>query len=258
MVSNNVLILGPPRSGKLKIARHILPNVPQDAPEDSHSGLIYNGDFSTKYYQMSLKLFIEEYPDHRQKEGDLEEELAKWTAEFVSEECKELQDAIEGVIFTTDCRTTSIEQFTRYLSHFEKIKEVLGEEAFAVVAITPQDDFLAYEDECIAHGMECVDITVSGKTGEFNEKQGVDRIREVLETQEWSQAEPISSEEYIQHKEDKMDHMTERLLDENDEKVSIDELQRKLEAERAKVSTMDPQLREAYAQSVVDEIIDYI
>lgn len=264
MIPNNVLVLGPPKSGKIRIAQYITNDLDTETIQShSHSGLIYNCDLTTKYFLVSLNLLIEEYPEERTTgQKEYHEHLEKWQSEFASEEFAELREALDGAIFTFNMESTEPDQLQKSLQVFSKVKDVLGEnwEGFCVVAGTsdhPVDELKveALEDEVLLFGFEFVNFNESG-TNEYRDTLGKDRLREVLDTHEWSHTDSADNEKYMKHKEDKVDAMTKGLLD--DEKVSLDDLFAKLQVERTKVQEMKSEDREAYVQKVIGEMIDYV
>lgn len=264
MVPNNVLIIGPPGSGKIRLAQHISKDLDTGKiSENSHSGLIYNCSLTTKYFSTEVNLLIEEYPEERTKpseEGECLESLQQWSKAFHSEEYEELRDAIDGVIFTIDPSQTSAKTWGKMMEVHSEIKQSLDEGCFfaAIAAKTDKAECLEeFEDECIQHGIEFV---YEGETGtnEFKEKLGKDRISEILETHEWSNVSSSGPEEYVRHKEDKIDQMTKGLLEDDDESIPLDQLVDKLRLERSKVSDMKPEDRETYVKLVIEELLDYI
>lgn len=264
MIPNNVLIIGPPGSGKIRLAQHISRDLDTGKiSENSHSGLIYNCSLTTKYFSTEVNLLIEEYPEERGKisgENEYLKSLQQWSKAFYSDDYKELRDAIDGVIFTIDPSETTTKTWSKTMELYSEVKEILDDVCFfaAVAAKTDKAERLEeFEDECIQHGIEFV---YEGETGtnEFKDKLGKDRVLEILETHQWSNVSSSDPEEYVRHKEDKIDDMTKGLLEDDDESIPLDQLVDKLRLERSKVSSMKPEDRESYVKLVIEELIDYI
>lgn len=212
---------------------------------------------------MSVKLLVEEFPDDRARDVTcLEDHLCEWTNEFISKDYEELRDAIDGIIFTVDTTKISVLHINKLLPIYDRIRSSLPEGSFSVLATRGNGDHWEhYEDECLAYGLECVNMDDSGKISQYNEKQGVERVVEILQTHEWSHMDggTVDGDDYLTHKEEKMGHMTAPLLGQFEkDKMPIDELHRRLEAERIKVRGMADHEREDYVKGIVDDLIDYI
>lgn len=266
MIPHNVLILGLPNSGKIRLAQYITGDLDTSTIlSNSHSGLIYNSDLITKYFKINLNLLLEEYPEER---GCPPEEsiqhLQTWYTEFANDEYEELREALDGVIFTFNMDHTLPDTLQQSLEVISKIKELLGDwEGFTVVAGTSEkgiekSEVEAMEDEVILFGFEFVNCNESG-TNEFHDKLGKDRVKEVLDTHEWTNME-FTENDYVNNKESKIDLMTQGLLAPEDDasKMTLDQLFAKLQVEKSKVEGMSSETREAYVQQVIDELIDYV
>lgn len=262
MIPNNVLILGPPESGKIRLAQHITKDLGTSTiSAKSHSGLIYNHCLKTKYFSTNLNLLIEEFPEERPVEAEKSlDSLREWKGAFESEEYKELRDALDGIIFTINPDQTSKRDWKKIMHCYYEIKNSIDEGSFSfVIASTTQNTACLeeLEDECIQYGIEFI---YEGETGtnEFKEKLGNERVREILESHEWSHISPSQPQEYVKHKEEKIHSMTRGLLEPESESVTLDQLVEKLRLERSKVTGMNPEEKENYVNLVIEELIDYI
>lgn len=267
MDHNNVLVLGAPGTGKVRLAQFITHDYDTSTLEDhTHSGLVYNGVLLTKYFTLKINLLIEEFP-HDRKDPSLDpyESLENWYQEFVSDDMTDLRDVIEGVVFTfsmEDYDETNLNQQLRILG---ELKELLkSNDAFFVfmgISKSKLEDrtLEAIEDQVIMNGFEFVNYNESG-TNEYKEKMGKDRLLEVFETHEWSQRKDsnLSEEEYIKHKQDKMLLMTESLLPSGESAGPLlDVLLKKLQLEKSKVAGMDEKDKKSYVDTLVEEFLEY-
>lgn len=275
MAPNNVLVLGAPKSGKIGLAQFLSQDFDTSTvPCDSHSGLIYNCELSTRYFQLSLNLLIEEFPDQRSDKIDISDALEKWFTEFSKPEFAELRDALDGVVYclSMDAATKSFDKQFEVLS---QMKISLDEEAFfVVVGASPTEIDLSIaegiEDAAIVNGFEFVDATQSGTNG-YNEKLGLARVKEILETHSWSDMEKseLSDETYQSHKRGKMGHMTQGLLEaeiekrdssqsEDDVEFDLERLVQKLRIDKEKVATLDEKDKKDYVDKLVQAYLELI
>lgn len=267
MDHNNVLVLGAPGTGKIRLAQFITKDYDTSTLTDkTHSGLVYNGVLLTKYFTLKINLLIEEFP-HDRTDPTLHPSkcLKDWYQEFLTDEMADLRDVIEGVVFTFNMDDYEAELLDEQLRLMGELKDLLEEnDAFFVVmgistAEIDQNVLEDIEDQVIMNGFEFVNYNESG-TNEFNEKTGRDRLREVFETHEWSQRKDpsLTEEQYMEHKQEKMLLMTESLLpNEESEELPLDVLLKKLQLEKSKVAEMDENDRKAYVDSLVEEYLEY-
>lgn len=276
MAPNNVLVLGAPKTGKITLAQFLSQDFDTSTvPRDSHSGLIYNCELSTRYFQVSLKLLVEEFPEERKEDYEVSDALKKWFAEFSKPDFAELRDALDGVVYclSMDADTQSYDEQFETLSH---IKDSLGEEAFFVVVGASQTDIdlsiaESIEDEAIVNGFEFVDATKNG-TNEYNEKLGLARVKEIFEAHSWSDMDKseLADETYQSHKRGKMGDMTRALLDENENEESVkneaeetfdfdlERLLQKLRIDKEKVATLAEKDKKDYVDKLVQEYLELI
>lgn len=290
MIPNHVLILGAPNTGKLRICELISSRNLDFSSIDSksHSGLIFKTDLSTKYYSLKLNLLVDEYPQQRcNSDRGLEEEEEKinalklWLNEFLSDDFQELREAIDGLIFCFRIDQDSLKYIEECLNVFSDIRDKLNEDKgdglFSVVvgdsnATKINEDV---EDLVIPFGFEYVNLFEKGED-EFRDKIGQDRLLEIIETHEWSQMDLKQGRDqdvYDETKRNKMSSMTEGLLDGQDEEegqdekdetqsklIDLDDVLMKVQQAKQNVNNndMDDAQKEAYANKVVKDIIDFI
>lgn len=270
MKTNNVLILGPPKSGKIRIAQHITKDLDTSTIQpESHSGLIYNYTLNTKYFSLDVNLLIEEYPDSRASLAAIETLLQSFLDEFKTPEFTELRDALDGLVFTIDIFADA-KIIQKLLDTFIKIKELLEENDIFVVVVgfaeADQKPLLEIvEDEVIAHGFEYVNFNEYG-TNEYMEKIGKDRLVEIFHTHEWSQTDkPISDETYTQHKTEKLGSMAEPLIDNEDSpatderlaRVDLDTLLAKLSVDKLRAQGLTEEEKKQFVDDLVDNYMEY-
>lgn len=270
MQSNNVLILGPPHSGKIRIAQLITKDLDTtNIVQNSHSGLTYTHKLRTKYFSLDVNLLIEEYPDSRLSDDSYVALLRSFYAEFRQTEFLELRDALDGLIFTLDV-TISARDITQTLDLYEKIKELLDcHDVFLVVvgdALEVQKLIaLRAEDEAISRGFEYVNLQEQG-TNEFNEKIGRDRIVEILETHEWPQSDTVMSDDaFTKSQTSKLESMASKLIDGdhgepnevNHIQVDLDFLLAKLKADKDRVQGMSEKEKKTFVDDLVDNYMEY-
>lgn len=233
MIPNHILILGPPQTGKLRVADFILNGKRvDDLNPNSHSGVIVKSELNTKYYHTQLNILVDEYPSERScmNEADeslddyLHKQLDQWFEEFKSSECKELRDVLDGLIFTINLDNDSTETVGRSVETITKLKDIMeaesNDELFMVVLgvsqqIKPYEDF---EDIVIQNGLEFIYFNESGQN-DFKDKLGRDRLMEILETHSWKNIDNTSDDSsYRQNRLTRLkNEMTQSLLNDDDD-----------------------------------------
>lgn len=271
MAPNNVLILGPPKSGKVRLAQFISDDYDTETiQETSHSGLIYNCDLATKYFQVNINLLVDEYPGSREDaDKELVESLQEWLTEFSSEEMLELREALDGVVFTIAMETLASDSMGKFMDVATQIKELLHEEAFFVVGGSADREMDALkveeiEDEVISSGFEFVNLQESG-SNEYREKLGRDRVLEIFHSHTWSDMEKTSQPEevFVSHKHDKLAGMSQGLLEVEEEQdlpekeLDLERILQKLRIDKEKVDTLKEDEKRDYVDKLVEEYLEY-
>lgn len=269
MAPNNVLVVGAPGSGKIRIAQHVSGDYETETIlADSHSGLIYACDLTTKYFNVNVNILIEEFPDDRSVlDKDVDRCFSEWFDEFAAEEFAELREALDGFVYSVSMDTFGLADFEKQIEIVGQIREILPEDTFFVVvgAAAGEVDLLIVdeiEDQVIASGFEFVNLQQSG-INDYREKLGKDRLLEIFETHDWSNMEKVlQPEEYAAHKIDKLPEMARGLLEfeELDEEAADFDLERvlhKLRIDKEKVQALDEKDRKEYAEKLVEEYLEY-
>lgn len=267
MDHNNILVLGAPGSGKIRLAQFITKDYDTSTiPKDTHSGLVYNTLLVTKYFTLNINLLIEEFPPNRNEStSDIQKCFKNWYEEFCSDDITELREVIEGVVFTLNMDGLDVAKLEDLLLILNDLKQLLIENDCFFVVMGISNGFLSanaitdIEDQVIMNGFEFVNFDESG-TNEFKEKVGPDRMQEIFESHEWSQTmkSEITEADYIKHKHEKMLLMSESLLgSEGRQTPLLENLMGKLRLEKAKVTEMDDGDKQNYIESLVEEFLEY-
>ncbi|CAH6723091.1 increased recombination centers protein 6 [[Candida] jaroonii] len=270
MIPNHVLILGCPKTGKIRIADWLSEDEKlENINAESHSGLILKTRLRTNYYSTDLNILIDEFPSERSNINTNDSlkfnELKLWYEEFKTVECKELRDVLDGLIFTVNLDSDSTDYISQSLSLISDLKDFMKSESdndifFIISAISEQKvPFEDVEDIAISNGLEFIYFNESG-TNEFKEKVGKDRIKEILETHEWKNID-LGNDDYENHKMQKLDDMRTMLIESEDGSHQMDftTVLDKLQIAKGKADSIsDISEREKYAKTVIGEIIDYI
>lgn len=289
---SHVLVVGGPKSGKLRISSIFCnlkeADIDPDNFSSSHSGIIIPCELSTKYYKTSLKLLIDEYPESRDKKSHQDSlgDFIQWKTEFLSKDTKELRDILEGFIFTINVDEKLDSDYVEgCLESLQSIRLVLDEElegtkdsgmwpGFFVVVGTGKIKNFDVEDIVISNGFEYVHLEEDGEN-EFKDKLGKSRIRELLETHEWTEMEKKekSSVGYESRKMGNLGGMTKSLLgnedggdddddddDEDEEESSLDlgAILLKLNIAKEEIKGMNDDEKENHAKKIIDEVMNYL
>ncbi|KAK6867788.1 Increased recombination centers protein 6 [Candida tropicalis] len=275
MIPNHILILGSPNSGKLRVSKLISndKDFPEIKENESHSGIIIKTSLSTKYYHIKLNILIDEYPEERNKSVTDEEkllDLEKWFNEFKSEEFGELREVLDGLVFTVNMKADSLEFIEKALETVSEIRTSLGDEEsqwdgfISIIGSTTQgesvddDTVEEIEDLVITHGFEFINLNTQG-INEFKEKQGKDRVVELIESHEWTNMEllKVNPDQYEKNKMNKVEQMKQNLLEEK-ESMDLDVVFSKLSVAKERAEDMTQEQKEKYANEIIEEIIDFI
>lgn len=275
MIPNHILILGSPNSGKLRVSKLISndKDFPEIKENESHSGIIIKTSLSTKYYHIKLNILIDEYPEERNKSVTDEEkllELEKWFNEFKSEEFGELREVLDGLVFTVNMKADSLEFIEKALETVSEIRTSLGDEEsqwdglISIIGSTTQGELVdddtveEIEDLVITHGFEFINLNTQG-INEFKEKQGKDRVVELIESHEWTNMEllKVNPDQYEKNKMNKVEQMKQNLLEEK-ESMDLDVVFSKLSVAKERAEDMTQEQKEKYANEIIEEIIDFI
>lgn len=282
MFPGHVLIVGEPNSGKLRTAhliagdKFILDNIKIDAA--SHSGIIVETKLCTKYYDTPLKLLVDEYPENRDKmfsgSSKNQEEaklsgLKAWSHEFLSDECKELRQVLEGIVFCFNIDNDPMTFVDKAMPFIQDVKDCMEQHEdwngfFVVIGSSSSGkNNPDVEDIVLSYGIEYISLCDTS-TDEDGFKTGKNRVIEVFETNEWKNTGMQHNDDsYHDSKVKKMAEMTKGLLEDHvpGERVSeieIDTVILKLRDAKERIKGMDGSEKKRYADKVIEEIIDYV
>ncbi|EDK46214.1 hypothetical protein LELG_04395 [Lodderomyces elongisporus NRRL YB-4239] len=241
MFPNHILVLGPPNSGKLRIVDAITQreneSIAFDTERNSHSGIIEKTRIITKYYDIDLNIFIDEFPEERLVKKEYLQQLQKqqeqpqhiqqsekieregteeikemhvisddeklrlfkaWSKLFGDDSMSELRTVLNGVIFTINATLDGLEYIEQALDILDILRAQLNDDSFCVVVASvpcgaqPLNQKMEeIEDLVMSHAIEFINLQATGKN-EFGEKQGKERVREVMESHDWPNIDPAS------------------------------------------------------------------
>jgi GTPase SAR1 family protein len=87
-----ILIIGPPKSGKLSLVKALTSSLPPELNDESnsHAGLTHSITLTTRYFSTEAGIWIDEIP----------EDSEAWLEEYLSEEATPVLQSLAAVIFT--------------------------------------------------------------------------------------------------------------------------------------------------------------
>ncbi|KAG8631266.1 hypothetical protein KVT40_000406 [Elsinoe batatas] len=198
-----LLVVGRPHCDLSGLIKNLTGSRPTQDASGSIAGSIHEWHLTTPYYTTNIPIWIDEIVD-----------LDQWRAEFSKPEAREVIEALGGWIYCFDKVAPSSTESQgviedEALAGMKAIESVISkacgynwEGMKLAVAMSPQTTKVAsltssreeLEDLCMDHGFEFIDADATGKN-EFGEAQGLDRIRESVETNDWSAAAVTDEDE---------------------------------------------------------------
>ncbi|PPJ57095.1 hypothetical protein CBER1_00461 [Cercospora berteroae] len=188
--SRRILLLGTRESGTLAVVKDLTGSAPDPHIDGSTAGLTHEWNAETAYYKANVPIWIDEVPD-----------LRSWKTEFLKPEAKEVVDEVGAWVYCFQ-RQADGKISTQVEEALKGIKEVVDQHSLvldttllavakphgkqAVSSATANQE--EQEDLCMQYGFEYVDYGATGKN-EYGEKVGLERLKEVLETNEWASGE---------------------------------------------------------------------
>ncbi|KAM3423491.1 hypothetical protein BST61_g919 [Cercospora zeina] len=188
--SRRILLLGTRESGTLDVVKDLTGSAPDPHIDGSTAGLTHEWNAETAYYKANVPIWVDEVSD-----------LQAWKTEFLKPEAKEVVDEVGAWIYCfqrqADGKISSgVEEALKSIrevvdEHFVALDTTLlavakphGKQAVSNKTANQEEQ----EDLCMQYGFEYVDYSATGKN-EFGEKMGFERLKEVLETNEWASGE---------------------------------------------------------------------
>lgn len=186
--SRRLLLLGAPNCGSLDLTHALTGSAPAPDASGSCAGLTHEWDVRTPYYSATVPLWIDEISN-----------VDEWKAEFVKEEAGEVVRAVGAWVYVFrlggQLADGLVEKTMAALQEVLEVHAGYGAESVLLaVGMAAGGSVLAKEkrEECddvaMQHGFEFVEFAAQG-VNEFGEKQGVERVREALEANEWADEE---------------------------------------------------------------------
>lgn len=185
-----LLILGPSSSGSLDLTEALTGSSPVPHASGSCAGLTHEWAIQNAYYSATVPVWIDEVVD-----------LDEWKTEFMKEEAGEVVRAVGAWVYVfrleKDGRVNEeVEKALGALQEVVEAHEGFGAESvmLAVGMSLPggkgqagklgKEQSEAWDDLVMQYGFEFMEFAAEG-TNEFGEKQGVERVKEALEANEW-------------------------------------------------------------------------
>ena len=161
-------------------------SAPSPIDGSTTAGLTHIWPLKTDYYTASLPIWMDEVAD-----------ADAWRTEFASPEAKEVVGALGAWIycFRKPIDEQGYEEVKMMLKAIAKVIENAcgySWDGTCLAVATPQGitphlekEFEEWEESCRDHGFEYIDSEAKGRN-EFGEAVGIARIREALETTDWT------------------------------------------------------------------------
>ncbi|KAF1346227.1 hypothetical protein BDV97DRAFT_379061 [Delphinella strobiligena] len=182
-----ILVLGAPDCDVSRVLKGLTGTTPQPDTTGSLAGVSHEWTIKNDYYSASVPIWIDEVTD-----------LEQWRTEFMKPEAKEVIEAVGAWIYcfsrpATNDATTEIVGDTASIA-MNTIEEIVeqacgysfeGTRLALDMSLSAPSDPEALEEQCMEHSFEYVHLESKGKN-EFGEPQGLERVKEALETNDWN------------------------------------------------------------------------
>ncbi|OQO14813.1 hypothetical protein B0A48_00195 [Cryoendolithus antarcticus] len=186
MPTPRLLLLGSPSNPFAKLLTDLTGSVPPLNSSGSLAGVTHEWDVKTQYYNATVPIWIDEIAD-----------IDEWQTEFLRPEAKEVVQAVGAWVYcfghavdgdwreTAEKTMKAIQAVVEEHSGFSESGVMLVVGMTANGGLMTEDQRASLDDACMDYGFELVDYGVKG-INEFGEKQGFERLKEALETNDWS------------------------------------------------------------------------
>jgi len=195
--SRRLLLLGAPSCGSLDLTHALTGSAPSPDASGSCAGLTHEWDVKTAYYKATVPLWIDEIPN-----------VDEWKEEFLREEAGEVVRAVGGwvYVFRLGGADAEVEKTMKALQEVLEAHAGYGAESVLLAVGMPgnkgtgngtalaREKREEWDDIAMQYGFEFVEFGAQG-VNEFGEKQGVERVREALEANEWADDEAGDGED---------------------------------------------------------------
>jgi hypothetical protein len=189
--SRRLLLLGAPTCGSLDLTHALTGSAPTPDASGSCAGLTHEWEVRTAYYKATVPLWIDEISN-----------VDEWKDEFMREEAGEVVRAVGAwvYVFRLGGAEGEVEKTMKALQEVLETHAGYGAESVLLAVGMPsgrapgaatalaKEKREEWDDVAMQYGFEFVEFGAQG-VNEFGEKQGVERVREALEANEWADEE---------------------------------------------------------------------
>ncbi|KAI9683542.1 MAG: hypothetical protein M1820_010919 [Bogoriella megaspora] len=178
------------RNAPMFRSRDLTGSAPENR-EESNAGLSHVWLLETQYYKVGLPIWIDEIRN-----------VSEWRNEFMSNDAKEVVQALGAWIycFRKPVSQTDMDTIKDTLRALSEVRDGGAGYTWDGICLavglqqttTPnlQITYDEWDDIAREFGFEFVDAEAKGRN-EYGEPQGIPRIREALETNDWAMDEPL-------------------------------------------------------------------
>lgn len=198
--SRRLLLLGAPSCGSLDLTHALTGSAPTPDASGSCAGLTHEWEVRTAYYKATVPLWIDEISN-----------VAEWKEEFMREEAGEVVRAVGAwvYVFRLGGKDDEVEKTMKALQEVLEEHAGYGVESVLLAVGMPsksapgaatalaKEKREEWDDVAMQYGFEFVEFGAQG-VNEFGEKQGVERVREALEANEWAHEEGGGGEDDLE------------------------------------------------------------
>ncbi|KAK6436642.1 hypothetical protein LTR95_007160 [Oleoguttula sp. CCFEE 5521] len=162
----------------------------------SLAGVTHEWEVKTQYYHATVPIWIDEISD-----------IDEWQREFSRPEAKEVVQAVGAWVYcfrheldgdwreTAEKTMKAVQAVVEEHSGFGESGVMLAVGMTNTGGFMTEDQRASLDNACMDHGFELVDYGAKG-INNFGEKQGFERLKEALETNDWSGTVGDDEEEF--------------------------------------------------------------
>ncbi|KAK6436285.1 hypothetical protein LTR95_007527 [Oleoguttula sp. CCFEE 5521] len=186
MPTPRLILLGTPSTPFAKLLTDLTGSAPPPNSSGSLAGVTHEWEVKTQYYNATIPIWIDEIVD-----------IDEWQTEFLRPEAKEVVQAIGAWVYcfrhglggdwrdTAEKTMKAVKVVVEQHSGFGESGVMLAVGMTDTGGLMTEDQRASLDDACMDYGFELVDYGAKGNN-EFGEKQGFERLKEALETNDWS------------------------------------------------------------------------
>ncbi|KAK3691520.1 hypothetical protein LTR37_018597 [Vermiconidia calcicola] len=171
-------------------ARRLTSTAPDPHENGSTAGLSHEYDIQTAYYKAKVPIWIDEIPN-----------VEAWKTEFLKPEAKEVVEAVGAWLYIfrqprVETINSEVEETMKAVQEVVERHAGYGADTVMLAVAMPNStasnahanrDLEEWDDVSMQYGFEYIDYSAQGKN-EFGEKVGLERLKEALEANEWTDA----------------------------------------------------------------------